>query len=155
MLKSYLVSLENGHELQNYVGVDGTTCLGVMTFGEANGHFNAETRTTAGTTIIIAARGNDAFSLTDIIVTTDKTAGASFSLSITDGSQTEVLAAAAFADAPVAINLSVRGRMESWQACRLDLTTVGGVAHTVSCTVGYFRVPEKVARTYAVWNSER
>lgn len=154
MVKSYLVSLKNGHELQNYIGVDGTTCLGVMTFGEANGHFNAETRVAAGTTIMIPARSRDAFSLTDIVVTTDKAAGGAFTLSMTDGVETETLVASAFADAPVSVNLSVRGRMESWQACWLDLTTVG-VAHTVSCTVGYFRVPEEVARTYAVWDSQR
>ena len=154
MLKSYLVSLKNGHELQNYIGVDGTTCLGVMSFGEANGHFNAETRSVAGTTTMIPVRSKDAFSLTDIIITTDKAAGGAFTLSMTDGVETETLVAAAFADAPVSVNLSVRGRMESWQACWLDLVTVG-VAHTVSCTVGYFRVPEVVARTYAVWDSER
>ena len=153
-VKSYLVSLKNGHELQNYIGVDGTTCLGVMSFGEANGHFNSEVRTVAGTTTIIPVRSKDAFSLTDINITTDKAAGGLFSLSITDGVETETLISAAFADAPVSVNLSVRGRMESWQACWLDLVTAG-VAHTVSCTVGYFRVPETVARTYAVWDSER
>jgi hypothetical protein len=153
MLKTFLASLSNGHELQNYEGVDGSTCLGVMSFGEANGHFNSEVRISTGTTIMIPSRALDAISLTDIIVTTDKTQGGLFSLSLTDDVETETLVSGAFSDAPVSVNLSVKGRFESWQGCRLELdTTSTGV---VSCTVGYFRVPEVTARTYAVWNSER
>jgi hypothetical protein len=153
MIKTFLASLSNGHELQNYEGIDGTTCLGVMTFGEANGHFNSEVRNSTGTTIMIPVRAFDGISLTDIIVTTDKTQGGLFSLSLTDDVESETLVSGAFSDAPVSVNLSVRGRFESWQGCRLDLdTTSTGV---VSCTVGYFRVPEVTARTYVVWNSER
>jgi hypothetical protein len=102
---------------------------------------------------MIPVRASDAISLTDIIVTTDKTQGGLFSLSLTDDVETETLVSGAFSDAPVSVNLSVRGRFESWQGCRLELATVS--TGVVSCTVGYFRVPEVTARTYAVWNSQR
>jgi hypothetical protein len=155
MIKATLTDMPSNRQLRVFTDIDASVSLGTKTYGEANGHFNAEQRTSAGTTTMIATRGQDAFSLTDIIVTTDKAAGCSFTLDITDGVETETIVGASFADAPVTIALPVKGRLESWRGSRLDLTTVGGVAHTVTVTIGYFRVPTIVARSYAVWDEER
>ena len=153
MVKTILVASKSNHELQNYVGVDGTTCLGVMTFAQANGHFNSEYRSSAGTSILIPVRGKDAINITDIMIMTDKVNAATVTVIVTDGVESEQLAAADVTNAPVAVALAMQGRWESWQGTWVELVTTGVVKANVS--IGYYRVPEGTARTYAVWNSER
>jgi len=156
MLKTTLMAMKDGKELQNYEGVDGSVCLGVMTYAEANGHFNSEVSTANETTEMISVRSKDAFSLTDVIVQTDKANGGIVTLRITDGVETETLVSGSFNDAPISLALSVQGRMESWEGTWLELVTASTAGnHTVTCTVGYFRVPEATARTYQVWDYER
>lgn len=156
MLKTTLAANIDGTELRTYKDVEGRYVLGTETYGQAYGHFNSEISTANETIVVIAARDKDAFSLTDIVVQTDKANGGLVTLRITDGTYTETLVSGSFNDAPISVNLSVAGRMESWQQCRLELVTSSTAAnHTVTCTAGYFRVPEAEARTYQVWNFER
>ena len=155
-LKTILTAARDGQELTNHAEVDGTSSLGVMTYGMAHGHFNSEISTANDTTVIITARDADAFSITDLLVQTDRANGGIVTLRITDGTYTETLVSGSFNDAPIAAALSVAGRMESWQGARLELVCASTAAnHTVTCTVGYFRVPEEIARTYSVWDTER
>ena len=156
MINTVLRAAKDGRELANHAEVDGTDALGIMTYGMAHGHFNSEISTANETIIIIPARGSEAFSLTDILIQTSKTNGGTVTLSITDDTYTETLVSGTFAEAPLSVALSVSGRMESWQGCRLELITDSTAGnHTVTCTVGYFRASEEVARSYSVWNAQR
>ena len=156
MVKTTLISMKDNKELENHAGYNGHQVLGTTTYAQAHGHFNSEISTDNDTIIMIPARSNDAFSLTDIVIVTSKTNGGTVTLSITDGTYTEVLVSGTFTEAPLRINHAIGGRWESWKACRLDLasdSTAGN--HTVSCTVGYFRIPEALAREYTAWDYDR
>ena len=153
MIKTLLISGRDGKELHSYDGHDGYPVLVTTTHAANDGTFAAATRTTAGTTAVIAARGNKGIFLTDLILTTDKVNGASATVRITDGTNTVTLISADVTDAPCNIALSFAGKWATWQACRIDFVTVGVVNATLA--LGYFRIPSAKALPYAEWNAKR
>jgi hypothetical protein len=123
----------------------------MMTEGARHGHWKVAQRTTAGTTIIAAPELGGSLALTDIIVSTDKTAGSSLTLQFTDGSNTEVLAVFDSVNAPVAVSITVGGRLQGWEDARLEMVTVGTV--TANVTLGYIKSP--IGENYALWDAKR
>jgi len=153
MIKTSLIAGRNSKELHSYDGYDGEPVLVTTTHGAQHGSFVAVTRSTQGTTAAIAAQGDDAIVLTDLILTTDKVQSTTATVIITDGSNSETLIAADLTDAPCNIALSFAGHWQTWRACRIDLVTVGAVTATLA--LGYFRIPWDVADTYGVWDAKR
>ena len=153
MIKTLLISGRDGKELHSYDGHDGYPVLVTTTHGANDGTFVTATRKAAGTTAIIAARGNDGIFLTDLILTTDKVQSATASVIITDGANVETLIAAEVSDAPCNIALSFAGKWATWQACRIDFVTVGTVTATLA--LGYFRTSSEKTLPYAAWNAKR
>ena len=153
ILKSQIIASRNGKELHSYDGYDGEPVLVTTTHGAQHGSFVAVTRSTQGTTAAIAAQGDDAIVLTDLILTTDKVQSTTATVIITDGSNSETLIAADLTDAPCNIAISFAGHWQTWRACRVDIVTVGAVTATLA--LGYFRIPWNVADTYGTWNAKR
>ena len=153
MIKTLLISGRDGKELHSYDGHDGYPVLVTTTHGANDGTFVTATRKAAGTTAIIAARGNDGIFLTDLILTTDKVQSATASVIITDGANVETLIAAEVSDAPCNIALSFAGKWATWQACRIDFVTTGAVSATLA--LGYFRTSGEKTLSYAAWNAKR
>jgi hypothetical protein len=156
-LKVHLVNIADDSTLEVFKDItSGNSVLGVKTCAQEHGQFNSEVSTDNETITVISARGLGAFQLTDILLVTDKVTGGTFSLTITDGTYTETILSGVFNDAPLHIAHGVIGRIESWQGTRLDLAVASTAGnHTVTCTVGYIRVPANTARAYDAWNSER
>ncbi len=102
---------------------------------------------------IIAAQGNDAIVLTDLILTTDKVNGTTAVVNITGGGNTVKVISADLTDAPCNIALPFVGRWETWRGAHVDLFTTGVVVATLA--LGYYRIPWNHARSYSAWNAER
>jgi len=153
ILKSQIIASRSGKEIHTYDGYDGEPVLVTTTHGAQHGSFVAATRTEAGTTAVISARGEDGIVFTDLILTTDKVQGATVTVAITDGSNTVTVVAADVTDAPCNIALSFAGHWQTWQAAYVNLTTVGVVKATLA--LGYFRIPWNVTLPYSAWNALR
>ena len=153
MIKSSLVNSESGKELQTCEGYTDNSVLVTTTHGAQYGSFVAATRSAAGTTAVIAAQGDDAIVLTDLILTTDKVNATTATVNITDGSNTVKLIAADLTDAPCNIAISFAGHWQTWKACRVDLVTVGVVTATLA--LGYFRIPWDTAMGFGEWDALR
>ena len=153
MIKAELITAEGGMALCTYEGICGKPVLSTTTYGKQNGRFKAAQRTSAGTTIIAQPSGNDAISLTDMIITTDKVNLATMTVQITDGANTVILAAATVTDSPCNIAIPFQGNWTGWQAAHIDLVTVGNVKATVS--IGYYKIPADKALPFAAWDALR
>lgn len=154
MINMSLAARHNSKTLANYDKIDpDNPILGVIPYQAANGHWNAETRTSAGTTTLVAARGNEGIVLTDLILTSDKVNLATVSVVITDGVNSKTIVTAHVTDAPCNIALGLNGRLKSWKGTRIDMTTVGVVKSTV--TLGYYRIPEDYTETYEEWVNDQ
>lgn len=119
------------------------------TYRATHGTFSTAYREAAGTTVLVAQRGNEGIRLSDIILCTDKVNGATVSLQIHDGTNTETLFTAHVTDAPCNLALSLGGRWYTWQGCHLDFVTVGTVKATIS--VGWHRTGALYTPAYAAW----
>ena len=150
MLKTRLMAGKSGKELHSYEGYDGDPVLVTTTHAQRHGTFTAATRTSAGTTTMIAAQGNDGIVLTDLILTTDKVNAATVTVTITDGANSVTLIAATVTDAPCNIAIPFGGRWETWQACYVNFVTEGTVDATLA--LGYFRIPWNKTLTYGEWS---
>ena len=152
MIKSSIIAERNGKELHSYDGYDDAPVLVTTTHGANDGTFVTATRKSAGTTAIIAARGDNGIFLTDLILTTDKVNLATASVIITDGSNVETLIAATVTDAPCNIALSFAGKWATWKECSIDFVTTGAVSATLA--LGYFRKSGEKTLPYAAWNAK-
>ena len=154
MLKSYLVSPRNKRKLSTapVPGRDEDVLLTERP-GFILGSFKSATRASAGTTIITQPNGNGAIILTDMIFSSDKVNGATVTVQFTDGANTVVIFAMDVTDAAAVGAIGFQGHWQGWQAARLDLVTTGAVTATVA--VGYYKVTEAEALTYAEWDARR
>lgn len=153
MLKVELSCANCGKALHTHKNGGDVPILCVTNHAKYAGVFKAAQRETAGTTVIVSVNGNDAVTLTDLIITSDKVNGASLTVQVTDGINTVILASANVTDAPCNIALGFVGNWTTWQASHVDLVTVGTVKATVS--LGYYKVPAVEALAWAAWNALR
>lgn len=153
MIKTILIAGRDGKEIQSYDGYDSDPVIVTTTYGAHRGNFVAETRSSAGTTAVIDASGNDGIVLTDLILTTDKVQSATVTVNITDGVNTVAVVATDVSDAPCNIAIAFAGHWQTWQGARVDLVTVNAVTTTLA--LGYFRILEDTTLSYAAWNALR
>ncbi len=116
-----------------------------------HGVWKVANRATAGTTIIVEPNPNTAIMITDLIVSTDKVANSSCLLQFTDDVDIEVIARFDTANAPVALSISINGRLHGWKDARLEMNTVSTVNATFM--VGYVNIPS--TQDFAVWDAAR
>lgn len=118
---------------------------------QRHGVWKVTNRTSAGTTIITSPDGEGAIIVTDMIVSTDKTAGSSVQLQFTDDTDTEIMALFDSTNAPVAMAIALVGQLRGWKDARLEIVTVNSVNATI--TLGYMKVPEGLP--FAEWDALR
>ena len=154
MLKVQLVDSATGKELHSHEGWEGEPLFTVTTHGAREGHFQSATVNGAATTTIVEAKGDGAVVLTDLIVSTDKTAGSSTTLQFSDGVDTVVLAVFDSANAPVTLAIAFAGHWQGWAGANLQMIT-DTANQDVTVSAGYFHVSEDAALLYGEWDAIR
>lgn len=152
MIKASIAS-KDGHPLDYCKNWDGHDTLMVLDHPSRHGIFNAESRAGAGTSIIAQPEAGGSLLLTDLIVTSDKVALASFSVQFTDDTETIVVMSANVNDAPCNVTIPLRGCWRAWEDARLELISVGNVAVTVA--VGYMKIVKEMTSTFTEWDTLR
>jgi hypothetical protein len=123
----------------------------IMTGAQAHGTFTSGSRSSGGTTVLVSPKADGSLILTDLVLGTDKVNGATVTIQVTDGSQTEIVFATNVTDAPANLAIGFAGRWQGWKDARVELVTTGTVDATVS--LGYIKVPGGLP--YQEWDSLR
>jgi hypothetical protein len=153
MLKTSIITQENGREVCTHEGYKDGRFLIAQTYASVNGCFKAATRAAAGTTIITEPDLHGSIVLTDLIVTSDRVNAAIITLRFTDGTNTINIFVADVTDAPCNVATSFVGQWKGWKDARLEVVTVGVVKATVA--VGYFKLPEETTLGFVEWDTAR
>ena len=154
MLKTSLKNSESGQDLLSQCQGEGPILV-TTSFGAANGHFKAETLIAAGTVVIIEPLPGDGIVLTDLILTTDKTSGATAQVVITDGTNSIILISADMTNAPVILAIPFRGLWQGWRSARVELTIAGGINPTATLAIGYYHTLRKNTLQFTDWDERR
>lgn len=117
------------------------------------GTFKATTFSAAGTTQLVTPTGGGSIVLTDIIITTEKKASGTLTVTLTDGTNSIDIIGIQTNDAPCNLAIPIAGRFPGWKNARVDVTTVEDYEATV--TVGYVKIPAHESLSYAKWNALR
>ena len=125
--------------------------LVISSAAAAHGVFKSVTHAVASTSTIVAPDPGGRIALTEIIVTSDKTANSDITVKFVEGSDSVDIIKADSANAPVNIALSFNGNWEGWKDPVLQLVTVADVACTVA--VGYMKL--KTGLAFAEWDKLR
>ena len=123
----------------------------VTTPGVAFGTFKAVTRTTAGTTEIVAPDPGGSIIITWVAASGEKQAGSAVTIRFTDGTNNVDLMVIDQVDAPPNLAIAFSSRVQGWQDARVDLITSGAGDATVS--IGYVKIP--VSIPFAEWDALR
>jgi len=115
------------------------------------GAFKTSSTSVAGTTTVASAPSGGSLVLTDLILSAEKKNGASVTLRITDGTNTETVVSANLTDSAVFFAHSFVGKWEGWQNARLEVVVVGNAV--VSVAVGYYKI--QTGKAYSEWNALR
>lgn len=116
-----------------------------------HGVWKVAQRSSAGTTIITSPPPGGSIAITDLIVSADKAATSSVQLQFTDDSETEIIALFDSINAPIAMAISLTGRLQGWEDARLELVTTGNVVANI--TAAYLKSPK--SDPFALWDSHR
>lgn len=131
--------------------VKGVNVVVVVSPAFAHGVFKSVTHSVAGTSTIAAPDPGGRIALTDIIVTSDKTANSDITVKFIQGSDSVDIIKADSANAPVNIALPFQGNWDGWKDAVLQLVTVADVACTVA--VGYMKLKDGL--DFAEWDNLR
>lgn len=107
--------------------------LSVISPKEVHGQFRAATRSSAGTTEVIACPEDGSIILTDLVLGTTRTNNATVTVRFSDGTNTVNIFSGNTNDAPINIALSLGGRVRGWQNADLQLVTTGSVVANLTC----------------------
>lgn len=129
----------------------GVDTLITVSPGFAHGVFKATTVAVAGTSIIAAPDPGGRIILTDLILTTDKTANSSVAVNFEDGTNTVTIVGADSANAPVNLAIPFAGNWEGWVDARVEMVVVADVAATLA--LGYTKLSSGLA--FAEWDGLR
>ena len=152
MIKSSLVESASGDELYIY-SCSGKKPLITQNHAQVAGVFKAKTLTAAGTVIVSEPDSGGCIVLTDIILTSDKTANSAVTVQFTDGTYTIPIVEADITDAPINIATSFAGYWRGWREARLELVATGGINPTATLAAGYFKLQDSML--YSEWDSQR
>ena len=155
MIKQALADHASSEALSVLRGHDGAATLGTERYQHVHGVFRAVTNSGAETQAIVTPDGNSAIMLTDLIVTTDKTAGSSVIVRFMDGNaNTVTIVEADTGTLPLGLAIPFQGRWQGWQGAWLELVT-DTVNQAATVAVGYFQVGEANALPFAEWDALR
>lgn len=153
MIKVRLIAPGGNSELHAVPSkfIKGVSTLVVVDPAFAHGVFKSVTHAVAGTSTIVAPDPGGRIVLTDLIITSDKTANSDITVKFIESSDSVDIVKADSANAPVNIAISFNGNWEGWKDAVLQLVTVADVACTVA--VGYMKL--KTGLAFAEWDALR
>jgi hypothetical protein len=153
MLNTVLKDTSSGKVLHVYGDPSGHPTLVTTDYGRLHGTFASAVATAGNTAVIIATRGNEGITLTDLIVNIDKTNGASATVQVTDADGSgPVLLAVISSDLGTSMAIAFQGNFSTWQSARVEVIAVAAEANV---TMGYYRTPEDTTLTFAAWDEKR
>lgn len=153
MIKTRLTDPGTGKALHTYKDPSGHPTLVTTNYARLHGTFSSATGGAGATTTIIAARGNEGITLTDLIINIEKTQNASATVQVTDAAGNgPVILAVVASDTGATLAVSFQGNFASWNAARVEVVAVAADANV---TVGYYRTPEANTRAFAEWDALR
>lgn len=152
MIKSILTESASGQEL--YIAKqNGDKVLITQTHAQIEGRFKSAVLTDAGTITIVEPLSGGCITLTDMILASDKTEGATIIVQFNDGTNTETIVNTDMSDAPVNIAINFTGYWHGWRDAWLELIISGGTNPSASCAVGYFKLHNSML--YSEWDALR
>jgi hypothetical protein len=151
MLKVNLTHGHDGEEAEIVHTPFGHTLL-VTTPEKLYSYFNAATRTTAGTTVLVQPSSGEAIALTDILISGEKKAG-TLTIQFTDGTNSINVIVVPLTDAPANYAIPLSGRWAGWRDARVSMIT-DAVAN-ITVAVGYIRIGSADTLSYAEWDAAR
>ena len=114
--------------------------------------FNAVTRTTAGTSVVVQPVSGNAVALTDLIVSGEKK-DALLTVRFTDGTNTITVILVPLTDSALVFGMPFAGRWMGWRNARLEFVT--SLDFTATVAAGYFNVPAESTLSFAEWDAAR
>ena len=153
MIKAVLTDASTGKEIHVYKDPSGHPTLVIATYGRLHGTFASVVGTSGNTTIVVAAKGDEGITLTDLIINIEKTNNASATVQITDadGNGPIILAVVA-SDTGATMSIPFQGNFATWKSARVEVVAAAADANV---TVGYYRTPEETTKTFAEWDALR
>ena len=130
----------------------GEPVLVVTDESRAHGLWKTATLGAAGTVVLVQPPSGGSIRLTDLIISTDKTANSTVTLAFEDGTNTENIAVFDSANAPVALAHGFLGKVDGWKDARIEMIVAGGDADA-TITVVYLKFNEGLA--FAEWDALR
>ncbi len=130
--------------------------LHVLNYRQVHGQWQAVSWSAGqvSKTALVTPRSKGSIEITDLIISTDKQNGATVTLTLEDGTNTETIVNGILTDAPLQLNIAVAGRFQGWRDAILYYT-VAGANSTGAITVGYVKQGASDTEDYSVWNSRR
>ena len=153
MLKTRLTDAATGKGLHVDNDPSGEPTLVSTNYGRLHGTFASVAGGAGATTTVVAAKGNQGITITDLIVNIAKTQNASATVQVedADGNGPVILAVVA-SDTGATISIPFQGKIATWKAARVEVVAVAAVANV---TVGYYRTPESNTPGFAEWDARR
>ena len=125
--------------------------LVVQSPAQAHGLFKTATRTTTGTTIVVAPRSGLSLAVTDIIISGEKQAGSDITVQFTDGTDTVIMVIIDQVDSSPNLSMNLSSYFYGWADARVEVVTGGAGDATV--TIGYIHVKDDL--TFSEWDAKR
>jgi len=153
MIKVRLIDTATGKDLHTYADPSGHPTFVTTNYARLHGTFASVVGGTGVTTTVIAARGDEGITLTDLIVNISKANNASATVEVTDADGNgPVLLAVVESDTGATMAIPFQGNFATWKAARVEVVAVAAEANV---TVGYYRTPEENTKTFAEWDAMR
>lgn len=157
MIEVVLIDVSTGIALktQNFPGVG--DMLVVANPLRINGVFKTTKFTVAGgadSFTVATPAGDGSITLSDLVVSFEKKAGAEVTLQFNDGTNSELVWFGDMQDAPISFGISFAGRWQGWRSAYLEIV-VAGVGLDGSLGVGYVKLNKANSLTYSEWGARR
>ena len=150
-LKTFLFDSVSGARLEILTDIFGHPNLAVTDHYAMDTRFKTTTRTTAGTTEIVAPTKDGSIVLTDMIISTDRVASSELLLFFGDDTRQITIYDGYANDAPINLAVGLHGAWTGWKDASLKMTTVTTIKATVA--VGYIKI--HTGLEYREWNALR
>lgn len=153
MIKVRLIDMATGKDLHTYPDPSGHPTFVISDYARLHGTFDSVIGSTGATTTVIAAKGNEGITLTDLIVNIEKANNASATVRVADAAGNgPIILAVVDSDTGATLAIPFQGNFATWKAARIEVVAV---AADTNVTVGYYRVPAENTLAFDAWDARR
>lgn len=93
--------------------------------------FKSMSFTVSGTTQLVLPNASGSLWLADLVITGDRVNGGSVEVRWTDDTNTAIILKPVVTDAPTALHMAFKGRVQGWKDARIDVIVTGNVSGSV------------------------